>query len=179
MSLYDDAVAELTRWAPPDAQQAALRATYLAHLQDHRDGLSRTCHPDHLTASLLVVNPGRDKVLLNLHGKYRIWVQFGGHCEEDDAGLAVAALREGAEESGIGTLALAADGPAQLSTHEVRCGPLRPAHHLDVRYVAVAPDEAVAVASAESLAVRWFDVARLPDSLEAPLRDLVRLATSR
>lgn len=176
MSLYDAAVAELTGWAPPDDEQAALRATYLSHLHHHPDGLLRTCHPDHLTASLLIVDETRDKVLLNLHGKYRIWVQFGGHCEEDDADLATAALREGSEESGISALTLLGEGPAQLSTHEVRCGPVRPSHHLDVRYVAVAADGAEAAVSSESLDVRWFDCADLPPGLEEPLRRLVALA---
>ena len=176
MSLYDAAVVELSTWAPPDAEQEALRTTYLAHLHDHADGLLRTCAPDHLTASLLVVNATRDRVLLNLHRRYRIWVQFGGHCEDEDANLAAAALREGTEESGLATLTLADSAPAQLSTHEVRCGPIRPSHHLDVRYVAVAADGAEAVASSESLEVRWFDCAGLPDGVDEPLRRLIRRA---
>lgn len=178
MSLYDAAVTELSRWAPPTAQQAELRATYLAHLRDHHDGLSRECHPDHITASLLVVNPARDRVLLNLHARYEIWVQFGGHCD-GDLSLVAAALREGSEESGIGELKLLGNGPAQLSTHEVSCGPVRPSHHLDVRYVAVVDDEATPVTSSESLDVRWFDCADLPEDLEEPLRELVLLAAHR
>lgn len=176
MSLYDAAVAELSDWVPPDDEQAALRATYLAHLSHHADGLLRTCHPDHLTASLLIVNEARDQVLLNLHAKYRIWVQFGGHCEDADADLATAALREGVEESGISALTLLGAGPAQLSTHEVRCGPVRPSHHLDVRYVAVAADGAAAVASSESLDVRWFNAVDLPVDLEEPLHRLWAIA---
>lgn len=177
MSLYDAAVAELTAWAPPTTEQAGLRTSYLAHLRDHRDGLTRDCHPDHLTASLLVLDGARDRVLLNLHGKYRIWVQFGGHCEADDDTLGAAALREGVEESGVPGLTLVGSGPAQLSTHEVRCGPVRPSHHLDVRYVAFAPPGSEPVVSVESLDVRWFDVTALPDGLEPPLRDLVSIAS--
>src|SRR4029079_13977396 len=136
------------------------------HLRPHPDGLTRECHPDHLAASLLVVNESRDRVLLNLHARYQIWVQRGGHCELGDETLAGAALREGAEESGIEGLTLVGAGPAQLSTHEVRCGPIRPSHHLDVRYVAVAPPGAEPVASSESIDVRWFDVGALPTGLE-------------
>ncbi len=176
MTLYDDAVAALTRWPAPTRDQAALRTSYLAHLQSHPDGLSRHCHPDHLTASLLVVDQARERVLLSLHARYRIWVQLGGHCEPGDETLAGAALREGVEESGLTGLALVSTQPAQLSTHEVRCGPIRPSHHLDVRYLAVAPPGCDPVVSAESLDVRWFDVNALPPGVDAPLRDLVSIA---
>jgi 8-oxo-dGTP pyrophosphatase MutT (NUDIX family) len=177
VSLYDDAVEQLSGWAPPTTGQARLRAAYLRHLREHPDGLTRECHPDHLTASLLIVSDRRDRVLLNLHGKYAIWVQFGGHCEPGDSTLAGAAIREGEEESGISGLRLVTPGPAQLSRHEVRCGPVRPAHHLDVRYVAVAPADAVPVTSDESIDVRWFATDVMPPDLEPELCDLVALAT--
>jgi 8-oxo-dGTP pyrophosphatase MutT (NUDIX family) len=176
VSLYDDAVAQLTGWTAPTSAQAALRASYLAHLRDHPDGLTRDCHPDHITASLIVLNRARDRVLLNLHAKYQIWVQLGGHCDPGDDTLAGAALREGVEESGIAALTLVGSGPAQLSTHEVRCGPVRPSHHLDVRYIALAPPGAEPVVSSESLDVRWFDIDALPAGLEPELHELISIA---
>jgi 8-oxo-dGTP pyrophosphatase MutT (NUDIX family) len=178
-ALYGDAVATLTRWRGHDAEQQRLRATYLHHLRVHPDGLTRHCHPDHITASTLVVDPARTKVLLNLHGKYGIWVQFGGHCEPEDTTLAQAALREAVEESGIAGLRLAGPQPVQLSSHEVRCGPIRPSHHLDVRYVAVAPESAQVRVSAESRDVRWFDREALPAGVDEPLRRLIGLALDR
>src|SRR5262249_32305153 len=105
-------------------------------------------------------------------------MQFGGHCEPDDASLADAALRETVEESGIAGLALADPLPVQLDVHEVRCGPLRPAHHLDVRFIAIAPAGAEEAASHESVEVRWFDIGSLPDETDQSVRDLVHLATS-
>jgi 8-oxo-dGTP pyrophosphatase MutT (NUDIX family) len=175
--LHQDAVAALSSWSAPGAAQDALRTTYLDHLRRHDDALTRDCHPDHLTASTLVVSPDRSRVLLNLHGKYAIWTQFGGHCEPGDQTLAGAALREAVEESGVDELQLVLTEPVQLSTHEVRCGPIRPSHHLDVRYVAVAPPAAAHAVSTESLDVRWFNVDALPAELDEPLRELITLAT--
>lgn len=179
MSIHTDAVTVLTDWQPPTRQQQQLRTAYLRHLRDHSDGMFRDCHPDHITASCLVVSDDRQRVMLNLHRRYETWLQFGGHCDADDRTLAGAALREAVEESGIPDLRLVGDQPVQLDTHEVPCGPVRPAHHLDVRYVAVAPEGSEPVISAESLDVGWFARDTVPTGVDAGLRELIELASRR
>ncbi|MGH3472906.1 MAG: NUDIX hydrolase [Nocardioidaceae bacterium] len=176
MSLHAEALAALAGWSAPDDEQRALQASYVDHLNANPDGVMRTCHPDHITASTLVVSPDRQQVLLNLHRRYHIWCQFGGHCEDEDESLRSAALREAVEESGIADLRLVSDQLVQLSCHEVRCGPQRPSHHLDVRYVAEAPASTPPRVSDESLEVRWFGCDEVPESVDAPLRALIRLA---
>lgn len=176
--LRADARATLAGWAAPTPEQTALRERYVAHLDAHRDGMTRACVPDHLTASTLVLSHDHTRVLLTLHAKARRWFQFGGHCEPADAALAGAALREAGEESGL--VGLVIDPvPVQLSEHAVPfCGPGGDVHHLDVRFLAVAGADAVHAVSEESLDVAWWPVEALPDP-EPEMLELVALALAR
>ena len=178
MSAHAAALTALRSWTPPSPAQATLRDRFVTHLEQHADGLRRTCSPGHLTAGTLVLSPGLDAVLLNLHGKARRWFHFGGHCEPDDGSLLATASREATEESGIAGLRVHPE-PVHLDVHEVEfCRGHGRADHLDVRYVAVAPPGVDARASDESLEVRWWPLAGLPD-LEPEMHELIRLARAR
>jgi 8-oxo-dGTP pyrophosphatase MutT (NUDIX family) len=178
VTLHTDALALLSAWAAPDAGQEALRRRYADHLAAHPDGLTRACHPDHLTASTLVMSADGSRVLLTLHAKARQWFQFGGHCEPGDSTLAGAAHREAVEESGLAGLVLD-PVPVQLSEHAVPfCDPRGDVHHLDVRFLAVAPVDAAHAVSDESLDVRWWPADDLPDP-QPDMVHLVRLARRR
>lgn len=179
MTLHADAHSVLTAWAAPDEQQETLRLRYLAHLDDRPDAMWRECHPDHLTASVLIFSSDHRLVLLTLHRVVRRWLQTGGHCEPGDVALAEAALREGREESGIDILSIDPT-PVWLSHHAVpHCGPIRPSHHFDVQYVAVAPPDAVEVISEESDDLRWWDVSDLPPGTDDSVRALTRAGVRR
>lgn len=162
MSLHADALQVLRDWTPPSADQEQLRDRYVTHLTAHPDGMRRTCHPDHLTASTLVVTPDASRVLLTLHAKANQWFQLGGHCEDGDHTLLAAARREAHEESGIEDLRFD-DVPLRLDLHAVPfCGDRPGVNHLDVWFLAVAEPEALPAASDESLDVRWWDTGALP-----------------
>ncbi|WPB96228.1 NUDIX hydrolase [Streptomyces malaysiensis] len=158
----------LTEWPAPDAAQERLRLLYGDHLAAYPDGMWKACGDGHITASALVVDPERERVLLTLHRKLRMWLQMGGHCEPGDTTLAGAALREATEESGIEGLTLLPDGPVRLDRHHTPC-----AWHLDVQYAVVAPRGAVTAISDESLDLRWFGYDGVADVADESVRLLV------
>ena len=168
----------LEAWDAPDDAQHVLRSAYLEHLEAYDDAMLRDCHPDHLTASALVLSHDHRNAVLTLHPIVGLWLQTGGHCEPDDATLADAALREAREETGIHDLTID-PVPVLLSRHPVPCGPLRPSHHLDVQFVAVAPAGAEPVASEESLDLGWFPLDEPPEPTDQSVRDLMTAASSR
>lgn len=176
MSLHADASRALVEWVAPTTAQKALQERYLDVLAAYPDAMTRACRPDHLTASTLVLSADGASVLLTLHAKAQAWFQFGGHCEDADTTLAGAALREAREESGLEALTVD-PVPVQLSEHAVPfCGD--GVHHLDVRFVAVAPAGAVHAVSEESLDVRWWPADALPTQDE-DMVELVAMAKAR
>lgn len=179
MTLHDDAHSVLMRWAPPGNEQSELRLLYLDHLGKHANATNRDCHPDHLTASALIFSADHRRVLLTLHHVIKRWLQTGGHCDPEDESLADAALREAREESGIDDLAIDRV-PVLLSHHEVpSCGPIRPSHHLDVQYVAVAAPGALQVISDESDELEWFAIDDLPADTDDSVRALIAAGMTR
>ena len=54
----------------------------------------------HITASMLITNPSRTRVLLMFHKRFQTWSQFGGHCD-GEIDIKNVALREFHEESWI------------------------------------------------------------------------------
>ncbi|MDT0434582.1 NUDIX hydrolase [Streptomyces sp. NPDC005840] len=190
MSLHDDAVLVLEQFegraveadladgadGAEGAGQQALRKVYLDHLAAHADGLWKACGAGHLTASALVIDPARGRVLLTLHRKLRMWLQMGGHCEPGDRSLADAALREATEESGVSGLTLLPGGPVRLDRHAIPA----PCHwHLDVQYAVLAPPGAVQTISDESLDLRWFRYDEVAGVADASVVNLLEATRAR
>lgn len=159
--LHADATATLERWRPIDAGQEALRQAFLGFLAARVDACSRSCAAGHLTASAVVLDATKERVLLTLHPRVGRWLQLGGHCEPTDTTLMAAALREATEESGIAGLRIEPE-PVHLDVHPVTCSLGVPTRHFDVRYVVRAPMAARPVRSDESIDLQWWPVDMLP-----------------
>lgn len=175
MTLHQSVVTTLTEWDPPDPAQDSLRNAVLSFVLARPDACLRACEPGHITASALVLDHTGTQTLLTLHPRVGRWLQLGGHCEDTDADIAAAALREATEESGIEGLTVDAV-PAALHVHPVTCSLGVPTRHLDVQFVAHAPPGAQITCSDESLDLRWWPLDGMPDGADYGVRQLVRAA---
>lgn len=175
MSIHESVVDALRSWRPRDPAQDSLRSAVLAFVLAHPDACRRACVPGHVTASALVLDHTGTRAVLTLHPRLGRWVQLGGHCEESDADIASAALREAEEESGITGLVIDAT-PVALHVHALTCSLGLPTHHLDIQFVAHAPPGAQITRSDESLDLRWWPLDALPDGADFGVSQLVRAA---
>lgn len=160
------------RWA--DAELDAERDRVLALLDELGEALAdRTTSPGHLTGSALVVDSTGERMVVLLHTKLRRWLQPGGHADGDHE-LAGVALREATEETGIEGLRVLVPA-VDLDVHAVDHGDALGEHlHMDLRFVVVAPPDAVIEGNHESLALRWVSIEELEELADEA--GLVRLA---
>jgi 8-oxo-dGTP pyrophosphatase MutT (NUDIX family) len=175
VTLRDSAIEALTHWQPPDPGQDALRHAVLSFVLAREDACQRACAPGHVTASTLVLDHSGTHALLTLHPRFGRWVQLGGHCEDDDADVVAAAMREATEESGIAGLRMEPE-LAALHVHPVTCSLGVPTRHLDMEFVAHAPADAEIVRSEESLDLRWWPLDKLPADTDFGLTQLAAAA---
>jgi len=147
----------------------------LAFLDAREDACLRECVPGHITASALVLDDTGGQVLLTLHPRLGRWVQLGGHCEDSDADIVAAALREATEESGVDGLRITPD-LAAINVHALTCSLGVPTRHLDLQFVAQAPPAAQIAISDESVDLRWWPIDGLPPGTDGALAYLVERA---
>jgi 8-oxo-dGTP pyrophosphatase MutT (NUDIX family) len=151
-----DLLAQLAHYRPADALEARHHRDIAALVAAAPAPFERTHFtPGHITASLFIVDGG-GALLLHHHRRLNRWLQMGGHVEADER-PADAALREGAEESGLRDLELAVDGIFDLDVHVIPAAKGEPEHrHYDVRYVArTATPHAVVLDRSESNDLAW------------------------
>lgn len=108
-------------------------------------------HPTgHLTGSAFILDTSCTKSVAILHKKHNVWVQAGGHIEENEPSLWQAALREAEEETGLKNLQYLPlvpklpDLPFDWDVHNIPFDTKRghEAHwHYDCRYVFISPNQ--------------------------------------
>lgn len=89
--------------------------------------------PGHFTASGFVRNPETNKFVFIFHPKFQKWIQPGGHLDESDSHILLAAQREIEEETGLTDIIW--DGTLRLDIHNVPANSAIGAHqHWDLQF---------------------------------------------
>lgn len=176
MTLHEDAIETLHRFRPTPETERDWQAT-ADLLQQGPQVMWREHDGAHITGSAIVVSSDRKRFLLCLHGRFNVWVQLGGHCDEADTTMAGVALREATEESGIAGLTVDTV-PIDIDIHDVRCAGRECLHH-DFIFAVYAPENAVEQVSEESHALGWFTADDLPAPLGTDTDRVVRSAVRR
>jgi 8-oxo-dGTP pyrophosphatase MutT (NUDIX family) len=170
----------LTSIEPYSPRRAAHKEVAVFFARAVPELASRETRPVHLTASTFVLDPATERVLLLWHPKYGRWLQPGGHCD-GSPDLAAVALREVLEETGIAGIELD-PVPFDVDLHPGEPGG-DPHMHIDVRFVATAPEGSSGVepTSPEELQLAWVRrdeddcyIAEALDGALAHMRNLTR-----
>ena len=141
--------------------------------------------PGHFTASVFLLSPDLQKVLLIHHAAFGLWIQPGGHLEPDDSSMLEAGLRELREECSVVRSHEIAWIPMilDLDIHQVPPNDRKghPAHlHFDVRFARRAVDWDCS-ATSEVRAAQWVSLAAVAsiDTDDSVRRALRRIAHHR
>jgi 8-oxo-dGTP pyrophosphatase MutT (NUDIX family) len=164
--IYD----EVEAIAPVDAREEESKQRLLAGLAMPHP-FSEHADLTHVTASAIVSGP--EGVLLHFHKKFRLWLQPGGHIEENEAPWD-AVQREVLEETGLRASPLA----GELRVFHVDVHPAGTHLHLDLRYL-LSASGLPAPPPDESQLVRWFSWDEAAAIADAGLSGALRVAMTR
>lgn len=129
----------LKAYVPQNQQEEKDLPILQYHLMHSPHVFTRQNETAHFTASAWVVSPDRTKVLMAYHNLYQSWAWLGGHAD-GETDLAITAIREAKEESGLTEVRLLLETPLSVEIlpvngHE-RKGVYVPSHlHLNVTYL--------------------------------------------
>jgi len=129
----------------PEERHALLRRQIASGDEIH----SRRTFPGHVTTSAFILDARGERILLIHHRSLGRWLQPGGHYEAPED-LAVSAVREAVEETGMAVLVIdpwhrTSGLPIDIDSHRIPARPERDEQehwHHDIRYVVRAHESA-------------------------------------
>jgi 8-oxo-dGTP pyrophosphatase MutT (NUDIX family) len=154
---------------------------YLQHRDTSPSCFSRSLLSGHFTSSGLVVRTRKDGVLETLlthHAKLDLWIQPGGHADENPNLLEVA-TQEVLEETGIACKPLIGGEIIDIDINVIPESSKVPEHlHFDIRYLFACKEKDRFVMSSESINMKWIRLDSIIDcsSYDFSLRKLANNA---
>jgi 8-oxo-dGTP pyrophosphatase MutT (NUDIX family) len=144
-----------------DGRERVMRDALVRFVQDHENCAARDLQAGHLTGSAWIVDKDLTHTLLTHHRKLNLWVQLGGHVE-NDADMLSASWREAREESGLEDLQLLAPDIFDVDIHTIPARRDEPEHfHYDIRYAFQADRHAKLTVSRETRELAWVALSEI------------------
>ena len=138
-----------------DEREHAMCDAIIQFVQTYENCSARELQIGHLTGSAWIVDQDLTHTLLTYHRKLNLWVQLGGHVE-DDADMLSASLREAREESGLQDLQLLVPHIFDVDIHTIPARRDEPEHfHYDIRYAFRAERDVRLTVGSESRKLAW------------------------
>ncbi|MGH9843287.1 MAG: NUDIX hydrolase [Blastocatellia bacterium] len=154
---------QLRAHQPFDRRETEMRQAIERFVLEHERFHDRALSVGHLTGSAWILDQERTHALLTHHRKLNLWVQLGGHVE-NDADMLRAAWREAREESGLTEVQSIHDRIFDVDIHEIPERRGEPKHfHYDIRFVFSADRNSHLTISGESRNLAWVALEQIPE----------------
>lgn len=131
---------------------------------------TRQCEIAHMTASSLIFNEDRGKLLMAYHNIYQSWSWTGGHADGEEQ-LLETAVREAKEETGLGEVRLISPEAQSLDIlpvwgHWKRGRYVSSHQHLNLTYLLEADESAeIRTKEDENSAVAWISLEKFREKV--------------
>lgn len=155
----------LAHYRTPFIEEAGMVERTRHFVMQHSNCFDRRLLPGHVSGSGWVVNPARSHVLLMHHRKLNLWLQPGGHAD-NDPDIHGVVIKETAEECGLDPSAIKLVDHAifDVDVHTVYASAHDPRHdHFDIRFLIEIDDTQPVPGNDESHEIGWValdDVSR-------------------
>lgn len=135
---------------------------------------SRSLTSGHVTGSAWIVDKKRRFALFAHHKKLDMWLQLGGHCD-DDPNVYSVALKEAEEESGLLSIHPISVEIFDLDIHTIPKRKKEGAHdHYDARFLFEADRSEKLTLSEESKELAWIEIDKIEEYTKEP--SILRMA---
>lgn len=169
-----DYISIIKNYIPYNAQEEQDKIVMLDYIHTFPDTiLTRKNIFAHMTASSLIFNRDKDKLLMIYHNIFKSWSWTGGHADGDNDFMQIA-IKEAKEETGILNLIPMINKIAALDIlpvwHHVKNGKFISSHqHLNLCYVFYADEkETLRIKEDENSGVAWIPIKELDKFVTEP-----------
>lgn len=150
-------IKELRAITPFGAVEQEMILRTLTFIETHDNFMDQQLTVGHLTGSAWIINKQRTKALFTHHRKLDMWLQLGGHAEQEDLSIRHTAIREAKEESGLKSVRLLSNNILSVDVHIIPERKGFPAHpHYDIQFLFEADENEKLAITSESEDLKWI-----------------------